>query len=376
MVLSRLSLVQFRNYVEQHVSFSPHINLIFGSNGHGKTNLIEAIYVLALSKSFRTRQAADLINRDFQQFQLAGQVLAEGREFVLTLEQDRNRKVLQVNDSKQDVFSYVQHLPLIAFSTIHIEQFKSESEQRRRLIDRGLCQLQPTHLKRLSEYYRVLKQKNSLLRQTPSVYNRISTELIEVWNLQIADLGARIIESRSTYIDKIKDKLADSNQRLTPEISDVRYIACNEITPNTALVDIKGQLHKKLVENREREIRLRRSFVGPHRDEILIEIDGQSAQKYASAGQFRSSLLAYYLAQMEVAFEEHREYPVFLIDDVDSELDKTRIHQLLQILEGKTQIFMATTKPELIRLDCPVGRIKSFHVESGHVHEVSSQYIH
>jgi DNA replication and repair protein RecF len=376
MVLSRLSLVQFRNYVEQHVSFSPHINLIFGSNGHGKTNLIEAIYVLALSKSFRTRQAADLINRDFQQFQLAGQVLAEGREFVLTLEQDRNRKVLQVNDSKQDVFSYVQHLPLIAFSTIHIEQFKSESEQRRRLIDRGLCQLQPTHLKRLSEYYRVLKQKNSLLRQTPSVYNRISTELIEVWNLQIADLGARIIESRSTYIDKIKDKLADSNQRLTPEISDVRYIACNEITPNTALVDIKGQLHKKLVENREREIRLRRSFVGPHRDEILIEIDGQSAQKYASAGQFRSSLLAYYLAQMEVAFEEHREYPVFLIDDVDSELDKTRIHQLLQILEGKTQIFMATTKPELIRLDCPVGRIKSFHVESGHVNEVSSQYIH
>lgn len=125
MVLSRLSLVQFGNYIEQYVSFSPHINLIFGSNGHGKTNLIEAIYVLALSKSFRTRQAADLINRDFQQFQLAGQVLAEGREFVLTLEQDRNKKVLQVNDSRQDVFSYVQHLPLIAFSTIHIEQFKS-----------------------------------------------------------------------------------------------------------------------------------------------------------------------------------------------------------------------------------------------------------
>src|SRR5436309_7856780 len=117
MVLSRLSIVQFRNYVEQYVSFSPHINLIFGSNGHGKTNLIEAIYVLALSRSFRTRQAADLINRDFQQFQLAGQVLGEGRELALTLEQDRNRKVLQVNGLRQDVFSYVQHLPLIAFST-------------------------------------------------------------------------------------------------------------------------------------------------------------------------------------------------------------------------------------------------------------------
>src|SRR4029077_14199646 len=111
---------------------------------------------------------------------------------------------------------------------------------------------------------------------------------------------------------------------------------------------------RKLTESREREIRLRRSLVGPHRDEILIEIDGKSAQKYASAGQFRSSLIAYYLAQMEVAFEKQGEYPLFLIDDVDSELDTMRIHQLLQILESKTQIFITTTKPELIRFNGPI----------------------
>lgn len=376
MVLTQLRLLQFRNYVEQQVLFSPHINLILGSNGQGKTNLIEAIYVLALSKSFRTHQATDLINRDFQQFHLEGKVLMEGRELVLTLEQDRTRKILQVNNSKQDVFSYVQHLPLIAFSTVHLEQFKSESEQRRRLIDRGLYQLQPIHLKRLSEYYRVLKQKNSLLRQAPSVYNRIFNELIEVWNIQIADLGARIIEARSSYIDKIKEKLASPSQRVAPEISDVRYIACNEITPNAAPLEIQVQLHKKLTESREREIRLRRSLVGPHRDEILIEIDGKSAQKYASAGQFRSSLIAYYLAQMEVAFEKQGEYPLFIIDDVDSELDTMRIHQLLQILESKTQIFITTTKPELIRFDAPIEHLMTLQVESGRVNEVSSPYIH
>jgi DNA replication and repair protein RecF len=269
-----------------------------------------------------------------------------------------------------------RHLPLIAFSTVHLEQFKSESEQRRRLIDRGLYQLQPIHLKRLSEYSRVLKQKNSLLRQTPSVYSKSSTELIEVWNIQIAELGARIIESRSTYIDKISEKLANATQKLTPELSDVRYVACNEITSNTALVDIKDQLRSRLIQNRAREIRLGRSLVGPHRDEILIEIDGKSAKKYASAGQFRSSLLAYYMAQMEVTFEKHGEYPVFLIDDVDSELDKTRIHQLLNILEAKTQIFVTTTKPELIQLNCPVEHIRSFQVESGRVKELSSQYSH
>jgi DNA replication and repair protein RecF len=376
MVLSKLSLVQFRNYVEQQVSFSPQVNLIFGSNGHGKTNLIEAIYVLALSKSFRTHQVTDLIARGSQQFYLAGEVLTEGRKFVLALEQTQTRKVLQVNNSKQDVFTYVQHLPLIAFSTVHIDQFKSESEQRRRLVDRGLCQFQPTHLRRLSEYYRVLKQKNSLLRQTPSGYNRKSTELIEVWDLQIAELGARIIESRSAYIDRISEKLATASQKLTPELSGVRYVACNEITSNTELVEIRDQLCRKLIQNREREVRLGRSVVGPHRDEILIEIDGKSAQKYASAGQFRSSLLAYYMAQMEVTFEEHGAYPLFLIDDVDSELDKTRIHRLLNILEAKTQIFVTTTKPELIQLNCPVEHIRSFQVESGRVKELSSQYIH
>jgi DNA replication and repair protein RecF len=231
-------------------------------------------------------------------------------------------------------------------------------------------------LKRLSEYYRVLKQKNSLLRQAPSVYNRVFNELIEVWNIQIAALGARIIEARSSYIDKIKEKLAGPSQRVAPEISDVRYIACNEITPNAAPLEIQVQLHKKLTESREREIRLGRSLVGPHRDEILIEIDGKSAQKYASAGQFRSSLIAYYLAQMEVAFEKQGEYPLFIIDDVDSELDTMRIHQLLQILESKTQIFITTTKPELIRFNGPIEHLMTLQVESGRVNEVSSPYIH
>jgi len=372
MRLTKLSLVQFRNYIEQQVLFSPHLNLVFGSNGQGKTNLIEAIYVLALSKSFRTHLPTDLINRDFQQFHLAGNILAEGGEVVLTLEQDRSKKVLQVNSIKHDVFTYVQHFPLIAFSSIHLEQFKSESEQRRRLIDRGLCQLQPIHLRRLSDYYRVLKQKNSLLRQAPSVYNTESIELIEVWNLQLAELGAKIIESRSTYISKVKEKLASPSQRLAPEISDIQYIACNEVTPNASLPDIREQVHRKLKENREREIRSGRSLVGPHRDEIVIEINGKSARRYASAGQLRSSLINYYLAQMELAFERLGEYPAFLIDDVDSELDGVRINQLLEILRSKAQIFVTTTKPELIRPSCPAESVWRLLVEEGRVRQVSS----
>jgi DNA replication and repair protein RecF len=371
MHLTKLSLVQFRNYIEQQVLFSPHLNLIFGSNGQGKTNLIEAIYVLAFSKSFRTHLPTDLIHRDFQQFHLMGNILAGGREIVLTLEQDRSKKVLQANSVKQDVFTYVQHFPLIAFSSIHLEQFKSESEQRRRLIDRGLCQLQPVHLRRLSDYYRVLKQKNSLLRQAPSVYNTESIELIEVWNLQLAELGAKIIESRNTYISKIKEKLARPSQRLAPEISDIYYVACNEVTPNS-LSDIREQVHRKLKENREREIRSGRSLVGPHRDEVVIEINGKSARRYASAGQLRSSLINYYLAQMELAFERLGEYPAFLIDDVDSELDGVRINQLLEILRNKAQIFVTTTKPELIRLSCPAECVWRLHVEEGHVRQVSS----
>jgi DNA replication and repair protein RecF len=365
MILTSLSFSGFRNLAEQSLRFVPQINIISGSNGQGKTNLLEAIYVLGFSRSFRTHQSRDLIQQNASSFSVSGTVLSKGNEFNLSVEQNTDGKVLRVGGSKREVFDYLGHLNLVVFASLQIEQFKAEAEYRRRLVDRGLYHLQPGHLRRMAGYSRVVKQKNSLLRETASVYTKSTAELLDVWDYQIAELGAKIIEARQLYVEKVREKLRVRSNCFTPEALDIRYLAANEISSTSSLADIQFQLSTRLRKHREREIRLRRSIVGPHRDEIAAEVDGNSIQRYASAGQQRSALLAFNMAQMEVYFDTYGQYPLFLIDDVDSELDEHRMNELLQILESKTQVFVTTTKPSLIR----EGEHPSltFQLSNGHV---------
>lgn len=349
MILARLSVSGFRNLVEQSLEFCPRINIIAGPNGQGKTNLLEAIHVLALTKSFRTHQSRDMIGRNKACFSVSGTVASKGNEFLLRVEQSHDSKILQVGGSRRDVFDYLGRLDLVIFASLQIEQFKGESEYRRRLVDRGLYHLQPGHLRRMAGYSRVVKQKNSLLREPASVYTNATAELLDVWDYQIAELGAKIIQARQLYVERVREKLRVRNNGFTPEALDIKYLAANEISSTASLADIQSQLSTRLKNHREREIRLRRSIVGPHRDEIVAEVDGNSIQNYASAGQQRSALLAFNLAQMEVYFDAYQEYPLFLVDDVDSELDEQRMNELLRILDSKTQVFVTTTKPRLIR---------------------------
>lgn len=368
MILTCLSVSGFRNLAEQCLQFCPQINIIAGPNGQGKTNLLEAIHVLALSRSFRTHQSRDLIRRNADRCCVSGTVLSKGNESLLAVEQSQTGKILQVGGSKRDVFDYLGRLDLVIFASLQIEQFKAESEYRRRLVDRGLYHLQPGHLRRMAGYSRAVKQKNSQLRESASVYTRATAELLDVWDHQIAELGAKIIQARQFYVERVREKLRVRSNGFTPESLDIKYLAANEISSTASLADIQSQLSTRLRKHREREIRLKRSIVGPHRDEIATEIDGTAIQRYASAGQQRSALLALNLAQMEVYFDTYGEYPLFLVDDVDSELDEQRMNELLYILESKTQVFVTTTKPRLIRCS---GRYpaSTFQVSCGQARE-------
>ncbi|MEW5975300.1 MAG: DNA replication/repair protein RecF [Acidobacteriota bacterium] len=367
MILKSLSLRSFRNLQAENLSFSNKINLIQGGNGQGKTNLLEAIHVLSLSKSFRTQQPRELIRLGEDTFSVSGEVSSGSLERRLHVDQDQRTKRLYVNGGRCDVFEYVGTFSTIAFSQSHIEQFKSEPAYRRRMIDRGLCLLQPSHLRYVSDYVRVLKQKNSLLRQIRSVYNHASHELLDAWNSQLAELGARIINSRQSYIQKVGEKLEGRDNFSTSETLLVRYLLSSPLPPNSGLTDTKEFLLKKLNDQRDREIRLGRTLVGPHRDDIEVLINGLSMRLFGSAGQQRSSILAYSLAQMEVYYDVHREYPVCLIDDVDSELDEDRINRCLQVLQSKAQLFLTTTKPKLVQTHSSVPDIRRFSVEEGKV---------
>jgi len=376
MVLSQLSVRFFRNFSQCQIGFSAGANWVLGGNGHGKTNLLEAIHVLALSRSFRTHQSSDLIQWESGQYYLGGEVRSRHGETWLSIEQKPLSRRYCVNRSRVDLLEYVGRLSAVVFSTAQVEQFKSGDASRRRLLDRGLYPLQPTHLKRVLDYGRVVRQKNSLLREGPSGYNGRSRDLLDSWNRQIAVLGAKIIKSRHGFIQKIRSKLLLHNNRFTPENLTLQYAAASEVDAGAGQAEIEEQLMESLNSARESEFRARRALVGPHRDRISMDVDGRCMQRFGSAGQQRSSLIAYQLAQMEVHFDLRGEYPLFLMDDLDAELDEQRIDRLLQILGAKTQLFLTTNKPEFIR-----GRLveftadrgsKVFHVESGRLAEAAS----
>ena len=372
MTLSQLLVSFFRNIQDAELFFSPRANIIVGDNGQGKTNLLEAIHVLSLTKSFRTHQARDLINWKTSRYHIKGEIQNREGKHLLSIEYSHLIRRILVNDSKVNLITYLGLLTVAAFSTIHVEQFKSDAEIRRRTVDRGLYPIHPTHLRRILDYGRLIKQKNSLLREGSSGYNKKNRDLLDSWNLQIADLGARIIKSRQRYIDKIKDKLNIQQNWFTPESLTVQYLPSFELNTDSTLEETHEQILKKLSQESQNEFRARRSLVGPHLDQILMLVNGKSMQRFGSAGQQRSSLLAYQLAQMEIHFDVRGEYPIFLMDDVDAELDEGRMNSILKVLESKTQVFITTNKPDFIKKKrFGDSLVKTFEVKQGQIKEIT-----
>ena len=372
MILSQLLVSFFRNIQDAELFFSPRANIILGDNGQGKTNLLEAIHVLSLTKSFRTHQSSDLINWKASTYYIKGEIQNKQEKCFLSIQYSHLIRRILVNDSKVNLLRYLGLLTVSAFSTIHVEQFKSDAEIRRRTVDRGLYPIHPSHLRRVLDYGRLIKQKNSLLREGSSGYNKGNRDLLDSWNLQIADLGARIIKSRQRYIDKIKDKLNIQQNWFTPETLTVQYLPSFELNTDSTLAETYDQILEKLSQESQNEFRARRSLVGPHLDQILMLVNGKLMQRFGSAGQQRCSLLAYQLAQMEVHFDVRGEYPIFLMDDADAELDEGRTNSILNVLESKTQVFITTNKPSFIRKQrFGDSLVKTFKVEEGQIKETS-----
>ncbi len=375
MILAWLSLENYRNLSNQKLIFSRQANIISGKNGQGKTNLLEAIFLLASTRSFRTPQIRDVIQWGTMGFRLEGEVERHEKAVYLDVQQVESTKKLRINQKPRDIFDYIGHLNAQVFSSNQLERFRSEAEQRRKFVDRGLYLLQPLHLRRMADYTRIVKQKNSLLRDPSSIYNKQFGSLLGVWDQKIAELGARIIASRSGYVEKVRQNLSSQAESFGPESVNIQYHPCNEISSASDVNGVQSQLITKINAHREKEIRLKRSLVGPHRDEVSIFINGEEMQRFSSAGQQRGALLACHLAQMDLHHSLHGEYPIFLIDDVDSELDDERMNRVVELLRRKTQIFMTTSRPDRICLGEHSHSAKWFHLEAGAVTEVGNSTI-
>jgi DNA replication and repair protein RecF len=343
MNLQHLEATDFRN-LSGAIAFGSGLNILYGDNAQGKSNWLEAVYLLATTKSFRTIHPREMMRHGSNESMLRG-VVARGnilRDLQLLIVE--SSKQTFISGKRESVVRYLGTLDAIAFTADELEIVRGAPEARRKFLDRGIVATLPSFLGTLSEYNRVLKQKNRLLRDASESEDPSSAvRMIEVWNDQLAVLGTEIHQARVSYVEKLQRALQPNLFR--NESLSIRYHSSLE--EHGDLGRYEDLLRERLAVRLRNEIAGGHSLVGPHRDELEIWGDGHEVARYGSSGQQRSALLVLDLAQMLVYYDIYDEYPVFLIDDIDAELDRNRIDILLEYLGEKSQTIISTSKRTL-----------------------------
>jgi DNA replication and repair protein RecF len=347
MLLESLEAHNFRN-LSGKISWGPGLNFIYGDNGQGKTNWLEAIYLLATSKSFRTQrpQEAVLFGEDLAV--VRGRV-ARSREIQRDLQVaiQGNTKTLSVNGKREAVTRYLGQLHTVAFTADELEVVRGGPDARRKFLDRGVVSLHHSYVQTLADYTRVVKQKNRLLQDISEAEMPLDDArvLLEPWNEQLIALSAEIYRARIDYLGRLQEAL--ERRLFGHEEVTIRYVSSLEGKGD--LSDYAGLLAERLRLRLQAEINSGYALIGTHRDELEILFDGRDIRTFGSSGQQRSALIILDLAVISVYHSWHSEYPVFLMDDVDAELDRKRIDHLLEYLQGRTQTFVTTSKEDLVK---------------------------
>ncbi|HLF84730.1 MAG TPA: DNA replication and repair protein RecF [Blastocatellia bacterium] len=345
MLLTRIEASGFRN-LEGFAELGPGLNILYGDNAQGKTNWLEAIYILGNTKSFRTSQLRECISFNRPQALLRGETLRGSVTKQIQLLIAEDSKQLFVSGKREALARYLGNLAVFVFSLEEMDVIRGEPGQRRRFIDRGAVTSSPRFLNTLSRYNQVIKQKNRLLGEASQSDNPDQfVSQVEAWNEQLVELGASIHNQRTNYVERLNHVL-DQNDHgraiFGAERINVRY---------RSQLEGKGDLDRYADLFRERlalrltaEMAAGHSLIGPHRDDLEILSDGREVARYGSAGQQRSALLLLDLAQVSIYNSFYEESPVLLIDDIDAELDRGRIEALLSELEGRTQTVVSTSR--------------------------------
>jgi DNA replication and repair protein RecF len=364
--LKRLSLKHYRNYEEVHFEVDHMVNIIVGPNAQGKTNLLESIFVLALTKSHRTHQDKELIQWNAPYTQLHGEIDKKYGPCKLDLTIAQQGKKAKINGLEQKKLSnFIGALNVVMFAPEDLEIVKGSPSIRRRFLDMEIGQVHPTYLYDLSQYQKILVQRNNYLKQ---LYTTRDTKavMLDVWNEQLVQFGIKIIKKRQSFIKKLQIWAEKIHYGITAgkEQIEIAYSCAFDpliLEDETVLFE---QFMIKLSKVKEQELRRGVTLVGPHRDDLQFTINGKDVQTFGSQGQQRTTALSLKLAEIELIREEVGEYPVLLLDDVLSELDRYRQTQLIETFQNKVQTFITTTGIESIDLT-KLENASVIHVRNG-----------
>jgi len=320
-----------------------------GDNGQGKTNLLEAIFVIATLRSFRTAKLADLVAFGGDRARLGARVVKDDlvRVYEVELAQG-SRKVALDGKAARPLARYFGGFNVVVFTPEDLALPRASPSERRRFLDRGVFNLRPDYLATAQDYERVLKTRNAVLRQVGDggLDRRTAEDLLAVYDRQLAEVGAKVIAARQTFLDVVVGELTSAFTAITRTGLAVtaRYVVRSSAVTADEIV-------AKLVAARVKDFATSATQVGPHRDDVVFELEGHEAGTYASQGQLRAIMLAWKTAELQVLGRAHGDPPILLLDDVSSELDPQRnefLFEHLATLAG--QCFITTTHPSHVLL--------------------------
>lgn len=359
MIIKSIELKNFRNYEDLKISFDEGTNILYGNNAQGKTNILEAAYMSGTTKSHKGSKDKEMIRFGEQEAHIRTVVLKQGKEYQLDMHLKHNRaKGIAVNrvpiKKASELFGI---LNMVFFSPEDLNIIKNGPAERRRFLDSELCQLDKIYLSDLTNYNKILNQRNKLLKDM--VYRPELSDTLPIWDMQLVETGKKIIKRREKFVDQLNEIVYGIHYKISGEKEELllRY------EPSIDDISFEDELNRV----KQRDTRMCQTSVGPHRDDLLFSIQGVDIRKYGSQGQQRTSALSLKLSEIELVKNSIHDTPVLLLDDVLSELDSSRQNYLLNNIYDTQTIITCTGLDEFVKNRFQINRV--FEVISGSVFE-------
>lgn len=345
MYLKELNLKNYRNYHSLTAQFENKVNVIIGENAQGKTNMMEAIYVLAMAKSHRTSNDKELIQWEKEYAKIEGGVEKQNRFASVELIISNKGKKAKFNHIEQRKLSdYVGNVNVIMFAPEDLNLVKGSPQIRRRFINMEIGQVSPVYLHHLNKYQKIMHQRNHYLKLLQTK-KQTDEKMLDVLTLQLCETAASITKKRTSFVKKLEKWANPIHSTISRDMEDlrIRYKPSVEVSEEEDLSKIIEVYYNKFSEIKEKEIERGTTLAGPHRDDLIFYVNNRDVQTFGSQGQQRTTALSVKLAEIDLIREEIGDYPILLLDDVLSELDHFRQSHLLNAIQGKVQTFVTTT---------------------------------
>ena len=342
MWIKKIKINNFRNYEKEEINLEKNINIFYGQNAQGKTNIIEAIFLCSLGKSFRTKKDKELIKLNEQNAIVEVEYEKSDRDGKIKIEIG-NKKNIYLNRIKiKKLSELLGNLNIVIFTPDDINILKGGPQNRRRFLDIMISQLRPNYMHILNLYIKTMEQRNNYLRQIKEEHK--DENLLEIWDEKLAEYAIKIYEYRKEFIEKIIKKIDIIHKKITNGEEQIKFEYITEC-------DNKEKYLKLLKERRKLDIIKGFTTKGIHRDDFVIYINKKEIKIFGSQGQNRTAMLSLKLAELQVIYDEIGEYPILLLDDFMSELDKTRRKNFLENIEGTQVIITGTEKLDIENLE-------------------------